>query len=235
MWAQILVARRFQELNYLKIDLESLYGVKVTIAELDLSEHLACEAFYNALPDEQRDSIDILVNNAGFSAGLSTVVASDWELMSKMIDTNIKAVVKMIMLFVPGMLLRQSGHIINMGSVAGKDSVALAGMYCGTKHFVEAITTSLRAELVATPLRVSLVSPGWTESEFWTVASGGDKAAAAAASSGFQPLHVNDIADSVVYIASRPPHVQVVDLIVMPTAQSSIDKIHREFPKSEQN
>lgn len=226
---QILVARRMELLTNLKIDLEYCYGAKVLVVELDLTDDAACELFYNALAEEERDNIDIIVNNAGFSSGFMSIVDTDWDLMTRMIDTNVKAAVKMIRLFVPGMIKRGSGHIINVGSVAGKDSVGMAGIYCGTKHMLEAINTSLRAELVATPIRVSLVSPGFTESEFWLVASSGNQEAAAAVAAGFKSLEAIDIADNIAYIASRPPHVQVVDIITMPSSQASIDNIHRTF------
>lgn len=214
-------------LTKLKVELEHRYNISVTVVELDVTDETACDLFYNALAYELRDNIDILINNAGFSSGFMSIVETDWDIMSRMIDTNVKAAVKMIKLFVPGMIKRNTGHIINVGSVAGKDSVGMAGIYCGTKHMLEAINTSLRAELVATPIRVSLVSPGFTDSEFWLVASSGNKEAADAVAAGFTSLNAIDIADNIAYIASRPTHVQVVDIITMPSAQASIDNIHR--------
>lgn len=230
--SKVLAARRISRLEELKVDLEARYGVRVMIAKLDIANAAAADAFYEDLPVEVRENVDVLVNNAGFSGGSRSIADTNWEEMTGMIDTNVKGIVKMAKLFVPGMLKRQAGHIINVGSVCGKDSVANAGIYCGTKHMIEAITNSLRAEVVATPLRVSMISPGWTDTEFWVTALGGDEEKAAAISSGFQALSGADVADSIVFMASRPLHVQVVDLTICPTAQASVSLIHRETAKS---
>lgn len=230
MNCQILAARRIERLNEIKADLEARYSVKVTVGELDLTDSASADAFFANLPEELRDNVDVLVNNAGAGVPPAPVYNSNWDEVNSIIDTNVKGVIKTIKLFVPGMLKRQTGHIINLSSVLGKDSSANVGLYAGTKFFVEAINTSLRAELVATPLRVSLVSPGLTETEFGTAMHKGDAIKGNAAYQGLKVLESADIADTIVYVASRPPHVQVVDAIVVCTSQASVHTVHRETP-----
>ena len=229
---QILVARRLERLEAIKTDLEARFSVKVIVGELDLTDAASADAFFAKLPEEVRDNVDVLVNNAGAGVPLAPVYESNWEDLNSIIDTNVKGVIKMIKLFVPGMLKRNTGHIINISSVLGKDSSSNIGLYAGTKFFVEAINTSLRAELVATPLRVSLVSPGLTESEFSLAMHKGDASKAGSSFKGLKALESADIADTIVYVASRPAHVQVVDATVVCTSQASIHLVHRDTPKS---
>lgn len=225
-----MAARRLERLNEIKTELEASYGVSVTAAALDLSDSASSDAFYENLPADLRDNVDVLINNAGFSALPRPIVETDMDDLASVIDTNVKGVVKMIKLFVPGMLKRNTGHIINVSSVGGKASIPTGGVYCGSKHMLEAINTSLRAELVATTLRVTLISPGLTETEFSLVRFK-DEDKAAQAYKGIVPLTGADIADTMVYAASRPPHVQVVDIFTLPTAQASIHLLHREPSK----
>ena len=215
-------------MNEIKSDLESRYGVTVTVGALDLTDNSSGDAFYANLPEDLRDKVDVLVNNAGSGVVPAPVYETNWDELNSVIDTNVKGVIKMIKLFVPGMLKRNTGHIINIGSVLGKESVATSGLYAGSKFFVEAINTSLRAELVATPLRVSLVSPGLTQTEFTTTLFKGDASKSELVYGGLKALDSADIADTIVYTASRPAHVQVVDIIVYPTAQASVSVLHRE-------
>lgn len=227
-----MTARRVERLTAIQADLESRYGVRVIVAALDLTDVKASDAFIASLPEDLRDNVDILVNNAGSGITPGTIYDVDMDSLTGMIDTNIKGVVKMIKLFVPSMLKRQSGHIINISSIVGKESAPVFGHYAATKFYVEAMNTALRAELVATPLRVSLVSPGMTESEFISAALGGDEVKAATFYEGVKVLKAEDIADAIVYTASRPPHVQIVDVIVVPTTQASVYVVHRETPKT---
>lgn len=223
-----MVARRVESLTELKADLEAKYGVSVTIAKLDVSKAEDCDKFYEELPAELRDNVDILVNNAAAWAVPTTIVNSDWSAFGAIIDTNVKAVVKMIKLFVPGMLKRNVGHIINVGSIVGKEAPAESGLYSGSKFFLEAITASLRAEVVATDLRVSLISPGMVHTDYVPLYFKDVDAATKLIFGGFDPLQAEDIADGIVYIASRPPHVQIVDIAINPTAQASISALHRK-------
>ena len=222
---KILGARRLELLSALKSDLESRFGVTVTVGVLDVADGASADAFFKGLPEELRDNVDVLVNNAGVAAIPGPVYETDDAGLDKIINTNVKGVVKMIRLFVPGMLKRQSGHIINVSSIVGKESVPTLSIYSGSKHFVEAINTALRSELVATPLRVTLISPGATESEFITSVVGAEFGALFHA--GYKPLDSADIAEDIVYAASRPLHVQVQDIVTTPSAQADAHTTHR--------
>ena len=219
-----MAARRLDRLNELKAELETQYGVQVTAAELDLADIASGDAFYEKLPADLRDNVDVLVNNAGVGAMPRPVHLTDFADLDTVINTNVKGVVKMIKLFVPGMLKRQTGHIINVSSTVGKDSAPNIGIYAGSKHMLEAINTSLRAELVATPLRVSMVSPGITESDFFVTAHKDTKGAVF---NQFIPLRPADLADAITFVASRPPHVQVVDLFTVSVSQASLHVLAR--------
>lgn len=222
-----MAARRLDRLEEMKTDIEKRYGVQVTVSKLDITDPAACDQFYESLPVELRENVDILVNNAGLAKTPSLSYQVNWTEMNIMIDTNVKGVVKMLNMFVPNMVKRNSGHIITVGSIAGKDSYPNGSIYCGTKHMVEAINTSLRHELVASPIRVSLISPGMVETEF-SIVRFGDKEKADNVYKGIHPLNGDDIADNIVYVASRPPHVQVVDIIVFPTNQAAVTTVHRQ-------
>lgn len=224
---QILAARRLDRLEELKAAIEKQYGVQVTVAKLDLMDVKACDEFYEGLPVALRENVDILVNNAGLAKMPSTAYQINWGHMNEMIDTNVKGVVKMLNMFVPGMIKRGSGHIITVGSIAGKDAYPNGSIYCGTKHMVEAINNALRHELMATPIRVSLISPGMVETEF-SIVRFENKEKADNLYKGLVPLTGDDIADNIVYIASRPPHVQIVDIITFPTNQAAVTTVHRE-------
>lgn len=193
--------------------------------ELDVTDSDTCDKFALSLPEELK-KVDILVNNAGLALSKSLTWENDWEDVNIMINTNVKSIVKMIKIFVPEMIKRNSGHIVNVGSIAGKESYAGGSIYCGTKHMVEAINNSLRMELVATPIRVSLISPGIVETEFSLVRFG-DKQKADAVYQGLTPLSPDDIADNIVYVSSRPSHVQIADIITFATNQSTCTTIHR--------
>lgn len=222
-----MTARRLEVLEEIKADIEKQHGVQVTVAKLDVQDPKEVDSFFESLPADLRDNVDILVNNAGLAKKPSTVYDVNWEDMNTMIDTNVKGVIKMIKTFVPGMIKRNSGHIITVGSIAGKDAYPNGSIYCGTKHMIEAINTSLRHELVATPIRVTLISPGMVETEF-SVVRFEDKAKADAVYAGLTPLVGADIADNIVYVASRPLHVQIVDVITFPVNQSAVTTVHRQ-------
>lgn len=211
--------------------MEPKHNVTIHVTALDVSDPKSCDDFYESLPAEVRDNVEILVNNAGTWPLPAAVQDANWDDLTSVIDTNVKGVVKMIKLFVPSMLKRQSGHIINVSSIVGKDTLPNLSLYAGSKHMLEAITHSLRAELVATPLRVSLISPGLTVTELTNEAYK-DPSKSASWFTGYEPLSTADVADSIVYIASRPLHVQIVDLTICPSAQASIHLLHREAPQN---
>ncbi|MBS1904085.1 MAG: SDR family oxidoreductase [Bacteroidetes bacterium] len=225
--ALLICARRGERLAGLKQELEAAHhGMNIHAFELDVRDREAVEESLNTLPDEWKD-IDILVNNAGLSRGLDKLyegLVEDWE---EMLDTNVKGLLYVTRTVVPWMVERGKGHIINIGSIAGHEVYPRGNVYCASKHAVDAITKGLRLDLVDTPLRVTTVDPGLVETEFSEVRFHGDKERAATVYKGFKPLAGEDIADAVVWTASRPAHVQIAEIIIFPTSQGSSSVVHR--------
>jgi len=225
--ARILItARRVDRLAKLADELRAAHGVSVHAFALDVRDSGAVERTIAGLPPEL-SAIDVLVNNAGLSRGLDKIhegKISDWE---EMIDTNIKGLLYVSRAVIPGMVKRNAGHIINIGSIAGHELYPGGNVYCGTKFAVKAISQGMRIDLVATPIRVSSVDPGMVETEFSLVRYHGDKERADKTYKGFTPLTPDDIADAVHYCATRPPHVNINDMIVMPQAQAGVLVVHR--------
>ncbi|MEW6410868.1 MAG: SDR family oxidoreductase [Candidatus Zixiibacteriota bacterium] len=218
----ILAARRKEKLNALIAELET----DCQILPLDIRDREAVERAIAGLSPQWKD-IDILVNNAGLSRGLDKfheAKLQDWE---EMIDTNIKGLLYISRAIIPHMIARGSGHIINIGSIAGHEVYPRGNVYCATKHAVDALTKGMRLDLVDTPVKVSTVDPGLVQTEFSEVRFRGDKERAASVYKGFKPLTGDDVADAVVWIASRPDHVQVAEIIIFPKAQASAMITHK--------
>jgi serine 3-dehydrogenase len=226
--AKILIAaRRRDRLKKLAGELKAEFDVPCHSFELDVREQPAVERAVAGLPPAW-EPIDILVNNAGLSRGLDKLhegKTSDWE---EMIDTNIKGLLYVSRAVIPGMVRRGCGQIINIGSIAGHEVYPGGNVYCATKFAVNALSKGLRLDLSGTPLRVSTVDPGMVETEFSLVRYHGDKERAAKTYQGFAPLSPDDIAAVVVFCATRPPHVNISEVIVMPTAQASTTLVHRK-------
>jgi len=223
----VLGARRIENLQELKKELEEKFKTSIYIANLDVRDNANVEKFAKEIPNEFKE-IDILVNNAGLALGLEQSAENKLDDIHNMIDTNVKGIFFLLRQFLPGMIQRKRGHIINIGSVAGLEGYSGGSIYCASKFAVKGLTESLRKELVSTPLRVTLVAPGLVETEFSIVRFSGDKEKAKKPYIGLKPLVAEDIADSVLYCASRPEHVQVADLLVLPSAQASVGVIHRD-------
>ncbi|RKP26802.1 hypothetical protein SYNPS1DRAFT_32639 [Syncephalis pseudoplumigaleata] len=223
----VLTARRIDRLNQLKTELQSHYpSATVHCVQLDVRDDASVAACVDALPESVRD-VSVLINNAGMVVGLDrteVVPASD---VDRMIDTNIRGPLNLVRAILPGMRERQAGHIINVGSIAGIEAYAGGSVYCATKHALNAITQVLRHELMDTPIRVSEIKPGLVNTEFSTVRFGGDKARADKVYEGLTPLSAQDIAEIAAFIATRPPHVQIADLLVLATDQAAATKAHR--------
>ncbi|MFH2050714.1 MAG: SDR family oxidoreductase [bacterium] len=219
----ILVARRIERLEKLQKSLKT----DSLIIELDLQDRKAVSGVIESLPDEWKN-IDILVNNAGLGRGLEKLHEGNIDGWEEMIDTNIKGLLYMSRAVIPGMVERNSGHIINIGSIAGHQVYPGGNVYCATKHAVDALTQGMRLDLVDTPLRVSVVDPGLVETEFSIVRFYGDKERAMNTYKGYKPLEGDDIADAVVWIASRPAHVQIAEVTIFPTAQASAMVTHKK-------
>jgi 3-hydroxy acid dehydrogenase/malonic semialdehyde reductase len=223
----ILAARRQDRLENLASELKKKPGRRIYILVLDVRSQAAVKGAVDDLPPEWED-IDILINNAGLSRGLDKLQegkTSDWE---EMIDTNINGLLYVTRAVLPGMVRRDRGHIINIGSVAGHEVYPGGNVYCATKFAVKALSKGLRLDLSGTGLRVTSVDPGLVETEFSLVRFRGDTERAGKVYRGLTPLSPDDIADAVVYCASRPPHVNISEIIVMPTAQASATMIHRK-------
>lgn len=216
----LLCARREDRLAKVARSLKEKYGSEVYTFALDVRDRTSVDTALNALPDAWK-KIDILVNNAGLARGLDKLhegAVDDWE---EMIDTNVKGLLYVTRHMLPGMVARGSGHVINIGSIAGHDPYPRGAVYNATKFAVDAITRAMRMDLVDTPLRVSTVDPGLVETEFSLVRFHGDRQRADGVYENIEVCMPTDIADAVLYCATRPTHVSINEIIVMPTAQAS--------------
>lgn len=222
----LLAARRKDRLETLAAELKQQYKTEIHSLHLDVRDKAAVEAAFTALPVAWQ-AIEILVNNAGLSRGFNKLhegSVQDWE---EMIDTNVKGLLYVSRFVIPGMVARKKGTIVNIGSVAGHDVYPRGNVYCATKFAVDALTKGMRMDLLDTPVRVCTVDPGLVETEFSIVRFRGDESRAKTVYQNLQPLTPEDIADAVLYCATRPPHVQVAEMVVMPTAQASPTMVHR--------
>jgi len=222
----ILTARRKERLEKLSEALKNKFNTETLCFTLDVRDPKAVEKAIRGLKKDWQE-IDILVNNAGLGKGMSKVhegKIDDWE---QMIDTNVKGLLYVSRAVIPGMVARQRGHVVNMGSAAGHEVYPGGNVYCATKHAVDALTNALRIELVDTPIRVSTVDPGLVETEFSIVRFDGDTARAKKPYEGIEPLTPHDIADIILFTVTRPPHVNINEVIVMPVHQGSTTIVHR--------
>lgn len=226
-WDLVLTGRRSERLIALSQELaERFPQVSVLALTFDVCDEEATFAALEGLSEDWQ-SVDVLVNNAGLSQSLEPVHRQDPADWDRMIDTNIKGLLRVSRVVAPWMRRRGRGHIINLGSIAGKEVYANGAVYCATKHAVEAITRSMRMELNPDRIKVGLIAPGLVETEFSIVRFKGDRERAAAVYHGLEPLVADDIADAVWYMASRPAHVHVADMLILPTAQASMGQITR--------
>ncbi len=223
----IVCGRRKDRLVALKKQLELDHQTEAHIIQLDVRDRAAVKAAFEGLAPEW-STIDILVNNAGLALDLSPFEAGNIDDWDQMIDTNIKGLLYISRAITPGMVARKKGHIINIGSIAGRETYQNGNVYCATKHAVDAITKSMRIDLVSSGIKVSQVSPGAVNTEFSLVRFYGDHHRAQKVYEGFTPLTGADIADVVVYVASLPPHVNIDDILVMPVSQAGATIIHRK-------
>lgn len=225
-WDVIITGRRENRLEDLKHLILDTYDVKVFTLSFDVRNREAVEEELNALPHFWKE-IDVLVNNAGLAAGLSTIQEGDINDWEQMIDTNVKGLLYVSRTVLPWMIARKHGHVINIGSTAGKDAYANGNVYCGTKFAVDAITKSMRIDLLPHQIKVTAVNPGAAETEFSLVRFKGNAEKAKAVYNGFEALQADDIAEIVWFAASRPKHVVLNDIVVTPLAQANAMYIHR--------
>ena len=222
----ILTARRAEKLAELGAELEA-EGTKVKTLTFDVRDAEAAETAINSLELEWR-KIDVLINNAGLALGLDKEYEGDPDDWNTMIDTNIKGLLTMTRLIVPGMVERNEGHVINIGSVAGDAAYAKGNVYCATKAAVKTITDGLRIDLAETAVRVTNLKPGLVETNFSNVRFHGDNQRADNVYKGITPLTGADIADVAFYAASAPKHVQIAEVLILATHQASGSVIYRK-------
>jgi serine 3-dehydrogenase len=222
-----LWARRLDRLKELKTSLEKEHKVEVGIQQVDVRELEQVRAAAASLA--KRDwVVDVLVNNAGLASGFDPIHEGKIEDWDTMIDTNLKGLLYVTREILPAMVARDSGHVINIGSVAGQWIYPKGNVYNATKFAVRALTEAMSVDMLGTQVRVSSVDPGAAETEFSRVRFHGDDERAKKVYEGFQPLSADDVADAVIYVANTPPHVMVTKLVLTPTAQRSSTMIDRK-------
>lgn len=216
----ILLARRFEKLEEISKKIRTNYKVPVLVYECDVTNFNEVQDTLTKLPAEWQN-IDILINNAGKARGMEKIYEGSIEDWNEMIDTNIKGLLYISRLIIPRMVENKSGHIINIGSIAGLEPYPSGNVYCGTKAFVEMISKSMVIDLNGTGVRVTNIDPGMVETEFSIVRLHGDEQKAENVYKGFTPLTGSDIADIAVFVVTRPSHVAIQQILVTPTAQAT--------------
>jgi NADP-dependent 3-hydroxy acid dehydrogenase YdfG len=219
----ILCGRRLDRLH----ELRQTLPVETHLLSFDVRDRGAVHAALDSLPEEWRE-IDILVNNAGNAHGLSPIQEGDEDDWDAMMDGNVKGLLYVSKAVMPGMKERRRGHIVNISSVAGKQTYPNGNVYCASKAAVEAISEGMRLDLNPFGIRVTNVAPGAVETEFSEVRFKGDKRRAESVYQGFTPLTAQDVADVIVFAVTRPPHVMIADLLIFPTAQASAMVLKRQ-------
>jgi NADP-dependent 3-hydroxy acid dehydrogenase YdfG len=222
----VLVARRIERLNELADRLKAEFGTESYCLQLDVRDRKAVFATLAALPAEWRE-VDTLINNAGLSRGLEPLHEGDVDDWEEMIDANVKGLLYVTRAILPGMVERKRGTIINMASIAGRAVYPKGNVYCATKHAVRALSQAMYMDTNGSNVRVCNIDPGMVETEFSEVRFHGDKDRAKAVYQGLQPLSGRDVADVVLFCATRPPHITLHDIQIMPTAQAAATVVHR--------
>lgn len=222
----VLVARREGRLTALVTELAATQGTDAIALALDVRDRTAVDAALGALAAEWCD-VDVLVNAAGLAAGRSALQDADPEDWDRMLDTNVRGVLNVTRALLPRMLERGCGHVINIGSIAGRGAYTGGAVYSATKAALDRITSGLRMDVLGSGVRVSTVDPGLVETEFSVVRFRGDEAQAAAVYAGMTPLTGQDVAEAVAWIADRPAHVVVADMMLLPLDQASTQQVHR--------
>ncbi|GJQ31391.1 MAG: short-chain dehydrogenase [Ignavibacteriaceae bacterium] len=222
----ILAARRIEKIKKLAGELTAQYGIDVLALQLDVKDRNAVFSAIGSLPEEWK-KIDILVNNAGLGKGLSPIHEGDVDGWEEMIDTNVKGLLYVTKAVVPGMIANGGGHIINLGSVAGREVYPNGNVYCATKFSVFALSKALRLELYDKNIRTTTIDPGMVETEFSVVRFNGDVERATNVYKGFSPLKPEDIAETIVFCATRPPHVNITEVVIYPTEQANTTTVKR--------
>ena len=222
----ILCGRREDRLKKLSEELGIVTDV-LTLA-FDVSNREQVNERLATLPPEWQQ-VDALVNNAGNAHGLDPIHTGNLDDWDAMMDINVKGLLYVTRALLPGMTQRKAGHIINIGSIAGKETYANGNVYCASKHAVDALTKGMRVDLNQFGIKVTAIHPGMVETEFSVVRFKGDASRAAQVYQGFDPLRADDIADLILFALTRPPHVVIADLVVLPTAQASATVVKKDL------
>lgn len=223
----IITGRRGERLKKVKAELEKQYHIKVLDLQFDIRNKAETDKALLSM-DTKWQNIDVLVNNAGLASGMGPLQDGDTDDWDKMVDTNVKGLLYVTRCIAPMMIKNKKGHIINIGSTAGKEVYANGNVYCATKHAVDALTKAMRIDMVQHGIRVTGICPGMAETEFSIVRFHGDTEKAKNVYKGFDPLTAQDIADAVYYAASRPAHVNISDMVITPTAQANAGIVVRK-------
>ncbi|PKP21133.1 MAG: NAD(P)-dependent oxidoreductase [Bacteroidetes bacterium HGW-Bacteroidetes-21] len=221
----IITGRRTAKLKSLEKKLGK--KIKVLCLSFDITKKAEVEKAISSLPKEWT-AIDVLVNNAGLASGLDSIQNGDFEDWEKMIDTNVKGLLYITRLVAPMMVKRKKGHIVNISSVAGKEVYPLGNVYCASKHAVDALSKAMRVDMLEHGIKVTNIAPGMVETEFSLVRFHGDSKRAKSVYDGITPLNAVDVAEAIIFAVTRPPHVNVNDLLLMPTAQASATQTHKK-------
>ncbi len=222
----ILCGRRLEKLQTLKQALESNYMVAVHLLNFDIQNQKEVETTIQSLPQDLH-KIDVLINNAGLAAGLSSIQEGRLEHWERMIDTNIKGLLYVTKQIANLMIQNKKGHIINLGSIAGKEVYANGNVYCATKHAVDALNKAMRIDLLQHHVKVTAIHPGMVETEFSIVRFDGDEERARKVYQGMQPLKPEDVAETIYWVTTRPEHVNINELTIMPSVQASATQVIR--------
>jgi 3-hydroxy acid dehydrogenase/malonic semialdehyde reductase len=223
----VIAARRERRLARLADELEGNHGIDVRPALLDVRDTEAVLRMADELEAAEIE-VDVLVNNAGLARGVELLQDGHFDRWNEMIDTNVKGVLAMIRAFVPGMIARNRGHVVTIGSIAGHQVYTRGNVYNATKYAVRALNEALNLDLVGTKIRVSSIDPGLVETEFSEVRFDGDQERAKTVYRGYTPLRPEDVADAVCYVVNAPPHVDILDMIILPTDQRSVHVVHKD-------
>ncbi|MGB3237680.1 MAG: SDR family oxidoreductase [Geitlerinemataceae cyanobacterium] len=222
----ILAARRFDRLQALATQLQQDFNTETHLLEMDVRDRTQVESTLQSLP-QNWEKIDILINNAGLSRGLNKLHEGSIEDWEEMIDANLKGLLYVTRTVVPGMVDRSNGHVINIGSIAGRQAYPGGNVYCASKAGVRAISEGLKQDLLGTPIRVTEIEPGLVETEFSIVRFHGDSDRADKVYERLTPLTPEDVADVVLFCATRPPHVNISEVLLVPTDQATATLVHR--------
>lgn len=227
-WNLILTGRRNDRLSSLQKALTQEYSIDVVSLCFDVRNQEEVETAVGKMPEGVKSNISLLINNAGLAVGRGPIDRGETDDWNRMIDTNVKGLLYVSKAIIPILKNNGSGHIINLGSIAGKEVYPGGNVYCATKHAVDALSKAMRIDLVSHNIKVTNIAPGAAETEFSIVRFKGDKNAADAVYEGYLPLKAEDIAETIYFAATRPPHVTINDIVIMPTAQASPTVLHKK-------